>query len=80
MLLYLGEVKKVVARVGHRQVLLSAGCGLDGDLQAGHAIDGNAITARQEHCGEGQGELPATQMSSQWPWEYRREGDTLWLM
>lgn len=28
----LGQVKKVVASVGHRQVLLPAGCGLDDDL------------------------------------------------
>ena len=48
MLLYLGDVKKVVASVGHGQILLSIGCGLDYDLQAGHAIDGNTIAAHQE--------------------------------
>lgn len=55
----LGEVKKVVASVGHRQVLLPAGCGLDDNLQARHAIDGNPITARQEHWGERELALPA---------------------
>lgn len=44
-----GEIKKVVASVGHGQVLLAAGCGLDDNLQARHAIDGNAIAAREEH-------------------------------
>lgn len=48
----LGKVEEVVARVGHRQVLLPAGCGLNDDLQARHAVDGNPIAARQEHCGE----------------------------
>lgn len=45
----LREVKKVVAGMGHRQVLLPSGCGLDDDLQTGHAIDGNPVTACQEH-------------------------------
>lgn len=55
----LGEVKKVVASVGHGQVLLPAGCGLDDNLQAGHAVDGDAIAACQEHCGEREWETPA---------------------
>lgn len=44
----LGEIEEVVASVGHRQILLSTGCGLDDNLQARHAIDGNPITACQE--------------------------------
>lgn len=44
-----GEIEKIVASVGHGQVLLPAGCGLDDNLQACHTIDGNPITARQEH-------------------------------
>lgn len=47
-----GEIEKVIASVGHRQVLLPAGCGLDDNLQARHAVDGNPIAACQEHCGE----------------------------
>lgn len=48
----LGEVEKVIASVGHRQVLLPAGCGLDDHLQAGHAVDGDPVAACQEHWGE----------------------------
>lgn len=47
-----GEIEEVIASVGHRQVLLPAGRGLDDNLQARHAIDGDPIAARQEHCGE----------------------------
>lgn len=54
----LGKVKKVVASVGHRQVLLSTGCGLDDDLQARHAIDGDPVAACQEHWGERELALP----------------------
>lgn len=46
----LGQVQQVVAGVSHRQVLLPAGRRLDDDAQAGHAVDGNAVAARQEHC------------------------------
>lgn len=46
----LGQVQQVVAGVGHGQVLLPAGRRLDDDAQAGHAVDGNAVAARQEHC------------------------------
>lgn len=45
----LGQVQEIVAGVGHGQVLLSAGSGLDDNAQAGHAVDGNAVTARQKH-------------------------------
>lgn len=45
----LGEIEEVVASVGHRQVLLPAGCGLDDNLQARHAIDGNPVAACQKH-------------------------------
>lgn len=44
----LGEVEKVVASVGHRQVLLPAGCGLDDNLQARHAVDGNPVASCQK--------------------------------
>lgn len=73
----LGEVEQVVARVGHRQVVFPTGCGLDDDLQAGHAIDGNPITARQEHWGERHTSLPA-QLTSLPAME--RKADTLWLV
>lgn len=46
----LGQVQQVVAGVSHGQVLLPAGRRLDDDAQAGHAVDGNAVAARQEHC------------------------------
>lgn len=46
----LGQVQQVVAGVGHGQVLLPAGRRLDDDAQAGHAVDGDAVAARQEHC------------------------------
>lgn len=46
----LGQVQQVVAGVSHGQVLLPTGRRLDDDAQAGHAVDGNAVTARQEHC------------------------------
>lgn len=55
----LRKVKKVVASVGDRQVLLSTGCGLDDDLQARHAIDGDPVAACQEHWGERELALPA---------------------
>lgn len=45
----LGQVQEIVAGVGHGQVLLSTGRGLDDNAQAGHAVDGNAVTARQKH-------------------------------
>lgn len=45
----LGQVQEVVAGMCHGQVLLPTGGGLDDDAQAGHAIDGNAVAARQEH-------------------------------
>ena len=45
----LGQVQEIVAGMRHGQVLLPAGGGLDDDAQAGHAVDGNAVTARQKH-------------------------------
>lgn len=44
-----GHVQKVVAGVGHRQVVLLGCGGLDDDAQALHAVDGDAIAARQEY-------------------------------
>lgn len=78
-----GEIKKVIASVGHRQVLLPTRCGLDDNLQARHAVDGNPITACQEHCGERELALLAlpvgsrSQPSSQ---EQKGKRDTLWLV
>lgn len=46
-----GHVQQVVAGVRHRQVVLLGRGGLDDDVQAGHAVDGNAVAACQEHCG-----------------------------
>lgn len=67
----LGQVQQVVAGVSHGQVLLPAGRRLDDDAQAGHAVDGNAVAARQEHCGEhregwagGTGEGPPTRAAA----------------
>lgn len=42
LLLYLGS-QEGCSTCGPQAGTLSAGCGLDDDLQAGHAIDGNAI-------------------------------------
>jgi hypothetical protein len=60
----LGEVKKVVASVGHRQILLPAGCGLDDNLQAGHTIDGDPVAACQKHYREIKVALTAMQTGS----------------
>lgn len=47
-----GHVEQVVAGVGHWQVVLLRRGGLDDDAQALHAVDGDAVAAGQEHCGQ----------------------------
>lgn len=44
-----GHVQQVVAGVGHGQVVLLGRRGLDDDFQALHAVNGDAVAARQEH-------------------------------
>lgn len=46
-----GHVQQVVAGVRHGQVVLLGRGGLDDDTQALHAVDGDPVAARQEHCG-----------------------------
>lgn len=48
-----GHVQQVVAGVRHGQVVLLGRGGLDDDAQALHAVDGNPVAARQEHCSSG---------------------------
>lgn len=45
-----GHVQQVVAGVRHGQVVLLGRGGLDDDAQALHAVDGDPVAARQEHC------------------------------
>lgn len=48
-----GHVQQVVAGVGHGQVMFTHRGGLDDDSQAFHAVDGDAVAARQEHWEHG---------------------------
>lgn len=49
----LGKVQQVKAGVGYWQVVLPSAGGLDHQLQAFHAQDGDAVTSCQEHCEDG---------------------------
>lgn len=44
-----GEVKKVVARVGHRQIFFPTGGRLDDNAQTRHAIDRDAVATCKKH-------------------------------
>lgn len=46
----LGKVQQVKAGVGYGQVVLPSAGGLDHQLEAFHAQDGDAVTSCQEHC------------------------------
>lgn len=45
----LGQIQQVEAGMGYRQVLLTSTRGLDDQLQALHAQDGDAVTSCKEH-------------------------------
>lgn len=49
------QVQQVVAGVSYGKEVLLCWCGLDDDAQAGHAVDGDPVTACEEHWAENRG-------------------------